>query len=100
MRVQVSSALPQRTGRPEAVFDLGTGPPSTTIEQYALAGDRVLVLRQAKDSPRETVAIVSNWTSLLPAASTPAEESGAPHTRRDPMPASYASAALIFARWW
>ena len=73
MRVQVSSALPQRTGRPEAVFDLGTGPPSTTIEQYALAGDRVLVLRQAKDSPRETVAIVSNWTSLLPAASTPAK---------------------------
>lgn len=69
-RVAVSSALPQRTGRPEAVFDLGTGPPSITLEQYALAGDRVLVLRQAKDAPRETVAVVSNWTSLLPAPAT------------------------------
>ncbi len=71
-RVPVSSALPQRTGRPEAVFDLGTGPPSTTLEQYALAGDRVLVLRQAKDAARETVAIVSNWTNLLPAPSSSA----------------------------
>ncbi|MFN7979198.1 MAG: protein kinase [Vicinamibacterales bacterium] len=70
-RVPVSSALPQRTGRPEAVFDLGTGPPSTTLEQYALAGDRVLVLRQAKDAPRETVAVVSNWTSLLPTSAEP-----------------------------
>ena len=70
-RVPVSSALPQRTGRPEAVFDLGTGPPSSTLEQYALTGDRVLVLRQAKDAARETVAIVSNWTSLLPAPSSP-----------------------------
>ena len=69
-RVPVSSALPQRTGRPEAVFDLGTGPPSATLEQYALAGDRVLVLRQAKNAARETVAIVSNWTSLLPAPSS------------------------------
>jgi serine/threonine-protein kinase len=70
MRVPVSPSLPQRTGRPEAVFDLGTGPPSTTLEQYALAGDRVLVLRQAKDAARETVAVVSNWTSLLPTPST------------------------------
>ena len=71
-RVPVSSALPQRTGRPEALFDLGTGPPSITLEQYALAGDRILVLRQAKDAPKESVAIVSNWTSLLPTPSAAA----------------------------
>ena len=71
-RVAVPGADPERIGRPEARFDLGIGAPSLVFEQYAVQGDRFLVLRPSKDSAPPTVAVVSNWTSALPRAATAA----------------------------
>ena len=65
-------ADPERIGRPETRFDLGIGAPSLVFEQYAVHGDRFLVLRPSKDSAPQTVAVVSNWTSALPRAGTAA----------------------------
>ena len=38
------------------------------FEQYAVHGNRFLVLRPSKNSAPQTVAVVSNWTSALPVA--------------------------------
>ena len=66
-RVAVPAANPERIGRPEALVDLGIGGPSLVFEQYAVHGDRFLVLRPAKDSAPATVAVLSNWLNGLPA---------------------------------
>jgi dipeptidyl aminopeptidase/acylaminoacyl peptidase len=67
-RVAIAADTPGRIGRPEPVMDLGLGLPSSTLEQWALHRDRVLVLRPAKDEARESIVVLSNWTTLLPAA--------------------------------
>ena len=61
MRVSMPGGDPQRAGRPEPVFNLGVGTVSTSLEQYALAGDRILVLRPVANA-RQTIAVISNWT--------------------------------------
>ena len=53
------------------MFDLGVGGPSLLLEQYAVHGDRFLVLRQTKDSIPQTIAVIGNWSSLLPRAPAP-----------------------------
>jgi hypothetical protein len=65
VRVAVLEANPERIGRPEVLFNLGVDQPSTTIEQYAVHGNRFLALRPREDAAHQTVAVVSNWTSLL-----------------------------------
>ena len=66
VRVAVQAANPERIGRPEVLFNLGVDQPSTTLEQYAVHGNRFLALRPREDAAHQTVAVVSNWTSLLP----------------------------------
>jgi hypothetical protein len=67
MRVAVPPSSPDRIGRPERLFNVGIAQPSITIPQYAVAGKRFLVLRPRNDAAQQTVVVVSNWTSLLPA---------------------------------
>ena len=71
MRVPIEPASPDKAGRAEPMFDLGIGPPSLLIEQYALHGDRFLVLRPAADSTPQTIAVIGNWSGLLPRAAAP-----------------------------
>ena len=64
-RVAVPADRPEQVGRAEPMFDLGIGPPSVQLEQYAVHGDRFLVLRASKDSAPQTIAVIGNWPSLL-----------------------------------
>jgi hypothetical protein len=73
VRVAMQAASPERIGRPEVMFNLGVDQPSTTIEQYAVHGNRFLALRPREDAAHQTVAVVSNWTSLLPPAGSAAK---------------------------
>ena len=65
MRVAMPDAGPQQAGRPERLFDLGIGIPSSTLEQYAVHGERFLVLRRAADAPPQTIAVLSNWLDAV-----------------------------------
>jgi Tol biopolymer transport system component len=65
MRVSIPAEGPARAGRPERIFDLGIGLPSSTLEHYAVHGDRFLVLRRAADAPPQTIAVLSNWAGVL-----------------------------------
>jgi Tol biopolymer transport system component len=67
-RAAIAPDTPGRIGRSETVMDLGIGLPSNTIEQWAPHRDRVLVLRPVKDGSRESIVVLSNWTTLLPPA--------------------------------
>jgi hypothetical protein len=73
MRVAIEPASPDKTGRAEPMFDLGIGPPSLLLEQYAVHGDRFLVLRPAADSTPQTIAVIGNWSSLLPRPGAPSQ---------------------------
>ena len=53
------------------MFQMPIDTPSVTLEQYAVHGDRLLVLRPASDSLPQTIAVISNWTQGLP---TPAQK--------------------------
>jgi Tol biopolymer transport system component len=64
-RVAVPDSRPDQAGRAETMFDLGIGPPSLLLEQYAVHSDRFLVLRPSKDSALQTIAVIGNWPSLL-----------------------------------
>ena len=66
MRVAIPEGRPEGFGRPEALFRLPVGPPSTTLEQYAVHGDRLLVLHPATDDAPQTIAVVGNWMQGLP----------------------------------
>jgi serine/threonine protein kinase len=68
MRVTVSASRPLQVGRAEQMFDLGIGAPSLQLEQYAVHGDRFLVLRPPATAAPQTIAVISNWQSLLPRA--------------------------------
>jgi hypothetical protein len=72
-RVRIPGGDPNRAGRPEPLFDLGLGTASTTLEQYAVFGDRFLVQRPTAGAAGSTIAVVSNWTAGLaqPAAARP-----------------------------
>jgi hypothetical protein len=72
VRVAIDADTPGRIGRPEVRFDLHIGRPSAIIEQYALHGDRVLVLRPPQVAAPLTVTVVSNWTETLPRAAAQA----------------------------
>jgi hypothetical protein len=65
MRVTVPGDDPARIGRAELLFDLGIGPPSVLLEQYAVHRDRFLVLRPVRQSTPQSVAVVGNWSGLL-----------------------------------
>jgi hypothetical protein len=67
MRVAIPEGRPEGFGRPEALFRLPVGPPSTTLEQYAVHGDRLLVLHPATEDAPQTITAISNWTQALPA---------------------------------
>ena len=73
MRVAIEPASPDKAGRAEPMFDLGIGPPSLLLEQYAVHGDRFLVLRPAADSTPQTIAVIGNWSSLLPRPAAPSQ---------------------------
>jgi hypothetical protein len=66
----VSTDTPPRIGRPEVLFDSGMGQPSGIVEEYAVHGNRFLFLRRAAEAPPQTIAVLSNWTNVLPATST------------------------------
>jgi eukaryotic-like serine/threonine-protein kinase len=66
MRVSVSSSQPDQFGRAEPMFDLGIGTPSSQLEQYAVHGDRFLVLRPSRNARPQMIAVITNWKSLLP----------------------------------
>ena len=70
LRVSVSADMPPRIGRPEVVFDSGLGQPSGIVEEYAVHGSRFLFLRRAAESPPPAIAVLSNWTNVLPATAT------------------------------
>ena len=65
MRVTVSSSHPDQLGSVEPMFDLGIGLPNAQLEQYAVHGDRFLVLREPPGGAGRTVIVISNWASLL-----------------------------------
>jgi eukaryotic-like serine/threonine-protein kinase len=71
MRVTIQPSAPESAGRGEPMFDLGTGPPSVLLEQYAVHGNRFLVLRPSKDSAPQSIAVIGNWSGLLPRAAAP-----------------------------
>lgn len=69
MRVAIPPGGPAHASRPEPMFDLKIGQPSSTLEQFMVHGDRFLVLRRSAESPPQTIAVLANWTSALrPAA--------------------------------
>ena len=72
MRVAVPAGRPDQAGRPELLFNLLVGRPSSTLEQFMVHGDRFLVLRRSAESPPQTNAVLANWTSAL----TPAADAG------------------------
>jgi eukaryotic-like serine/threonine-protein kinase len=65
MRVAVPLGRPDHASRAERMFDLRIGVPSALLEQYAVHGDRFLVLRPPPDSAPQTIAVISNWTQGL-----------------------------------
>ena len=65
MRVAVSPSHPDQLGTVEPMFDLGIGLPNAQLEQYAVHGDRFLVLREPPGGAGRTVIVISNWASLL-----------------------------------
>jgi eukaryotic-like serine/threonine-protein kinase len=65
MRVAIPAAGPDQAGRPEPMFDLLVGRPSSTLEQFVVHGDRFLVLRRSAESPPQTIAVLGNWTETL-----------------------------------
>lgn len=69
MRVSMPATGPRDAGRPDPLFDMQIGIPSSSLEQYAVHGDRFLVLRRAADAPPQMIAVLSNWTGLLEARS-------------------------------
>lgn len=66
MRVTVPAGAPEQAQRPEELFDLGIGPPSTIAEQYALSGDRVLALRPTADTTPAAIVVINNWSPTAP----------------------------------
>jgi dipeptidyl aminopeptidase/acylaminoacyl peptidase len=77
MRVPMEPGAPERVGRPQDLFDLGVGTPSPIFEQYAVHGDRFLVLRPLDDAQPTPTVVINNWRpdvlrpSAAPAAPRP-----------------------------
>ena len=69
MRVRVPPGRPDQASRAERMFDTRLGVPSALVEQFAVHGDRFLVLRPSPDSAPQTIAVISNWTKGLEDAS-------------------------------
>jgi hypothetical protein len=69
MRVRVPPGKPDQASRAERMFDMRLGVPSALLEQYAVHGERFLVLRPSADSAPQSIAVISNWTHGLRGAS-------------------------------
>lgn len=65
MRVGIPAGGPDLAGRPEPMFNLLVGRPSSTLEQFMVHGDRFLVLRRSAESLPQTIAVLGNWTKAL-----------------------------------
>jgi hypothetical protein len=46
-------------------------PSAPELEQYAVHGNHFLVLRPSKDSAPQSIAVIGNWSGLLPRAAAP-----------------------------
>jgi hypothetical protein len=68
MRVALPPGAPEQAQRPDELFDLGIGPPSFIMEQYAVSGDRFLVVRPTPDAAPAAIVVVNNWSPTAPSA--------------------------------
>ncbi len=76
MRVELPGGVPDRAGRPTELFDLGIGTPSSILEQYAVHGNRFLVLRPVDDEPAPRIVVINNWRPQTAAPATDAPRAG------------------------